>query len=164
MGERDLGGRGAARRRSNAGHDLVIDAGLGERQSLFAAAAKDKRIASLEAHDPFSFKGMGYQHASDHLLSHGVQAGSFAAVDAQGILRRFGEKPVIYQTVIQDDIGPLNAFQRFDRNQIRIARARSDDADAPPGASVALVHEPFLLDEMSAIVSDHAVAYPAIVM
>ena len=54
-GERALRRRGGGQRRRDAGHDLALDAGGGQRLELFLEAAEDARVAALQADDDAAF-------------------------------------------------------------------------------------------------------------
>ena len=63
--------RGGNRRdRRDAGDDLEVDPGLGERERFFAATTEDERVAALEPDDIEAGRAVGDEQARDRVLLH----------------------------------------------------------------------------------------------
>ena len=67
--QRPLRRRGGGERRGDAGHDLALDAGGGERLELFLEAAEDARVAALEAHDARAALRVLHEQGVDRVLA-----------------------------------------------------------------------------------------------
>ena len=104
MRDGDPGQRGRGHGRADAGHDLEGDAGLGEGERFFAAAAEDEGIAALEAHHALAALGGADQDAVDLLLGDVVAARALADVEALRLAREL-EHGRVHQRVVEDEVG-----------------------------------------------------------
>ena len=95
---------GAAMALRDAGHDVVRDARVLQRQRFFAAAAEHERVAALQPdHAPAAPGGANHQRV-DRRLRHRVAAGALADEEA---LRppRVAQDAVVDQRVVQHQVG-----------------------------------------------------------
>ena len=112
--------------RRDARHDLERQAVLLEQQPLLAAAAEDKRVAALEAHDRLAFFCLIDEQLVDVRLLHRVVARGLADVDELRIARRPAEDAVIREAVVDDDLGLLQAVHCLEADEAVVPRTRPD--------------------------------------
>jgi hypothetical protein len=110
-------------------HDLVFDPRSVQRFELFAAAAKDERIPTLEPHDPAARARMSDHQLMNLLLRHRVHAGGLAHGDPGRVAARELEHLVRNQPVVQDHVGLLQCAQRVQRQQAGISGSCTDQHD-----------------------------------
>ena len=108
---------------------------LGERGHLFRGAAKDERVAALEADDGAMRGGRVDHERVDFVLRDGFCAAALADVDNFRAGRGEIENCLRDKVVVQDDVGGLDEAQGFDGEQVGIAGACADEVDRACGAS-----------------------------
>jgi hypothetical protein len=135
MRDGDPGQRGRGHGGADAGHDLEGDAGLGEGQRFFSAAAEDEGVPALEAHHALAALGGADQDAVDLLLGDVVAARALADVEALRLAREL-EHGRVHQGVVEDEVGLGQPPGRAAREEIRITRA------APTGDSPLIAASP----------------------
>ena len=102
---------------------------VGERGDFFGSTAKDERVAALEADDAAIRARMLDHQRVDLFLSDALCAAAFADVDDFGGGRSEIENRLRNEVVVEDDVGGLDKAQRFDGEQVGIARAGADERD-----------------------------------
>ena len=112
--------------RRDARHDLERQAVLLEQQPLLAAAAEDKRVAALEAHDRLALFCLIDEQLVDVRLLHRVVARGLADVDELRIARRPAEDAVIREAVVDDNLGLLQAIHCLEADEAVVPRTRPD--------------------------------------
>ena len=139
MRHRNAGRRRRGDRARDAGHDVVRDAGVLQRQRFFAAAAEHERVAALQPHDaPAAARGANHQRVNRR-LRHRVAAGALADEEA---LRppRVAQDAVVDQRVVQHEVGGAQPRDRRARQQPGIARTGADERDMSVTATNPPVH------------------------
>ena len=129
VGQRQAGVGRRPQRRRHAGNDLVIDAGLGQRFRLFAAAAEHERVAALEAdHAPAGAGRLDHlqMDAGDAL---GMAAGQLIDADQLRLFRRVFQQTGGHETVVQNQIGLGQALDGAEGEQTGVARPGADQGD-----------------------------------
>ena len=131
MGERHARERRPRNRRSDARHHLELDTSARERLGFLAAAAEDKRIATLEPHDDAPLARVLDQHRVQvGLLDTLVRSAAFARVDQLGFGRREPQQFRAYEVVVDDDVGAAKNICTAHRDQIGSAGPRSDQKNS----------------------------------
>ena len=129
-------GRGRARLEgADAGDDLEGDAGGLEGQGFFPSAAEDQRVAPLEPHHAPALPGVGQQERVDVGLGGPAAATALPHRQGQGPVREEGRETRIQEGVEQHHLGLPQGAQPSEREQVRVARTGSDEADEAPWAS-----------------------------
>ena len=113
----------------DAGHHLEGDARRLEGQSLLAASAKDKRVASLEPDHPHALPGQLYQSSGDFLLGGGVAAQPLAHIDAPGLGRSGLEQLIGDEIVVDHRVALAQQLQPPQGDKVGLAAARADEVD-----------------------------------
>ena len=123
MRERDPRGRRHGGERRYARHDLGVDSRRSERLDLFTAAAEEKRVAALEAHD-----GLEAPAERDQQLVHlGLaQTGAGKAESAGG---RLVEQLDRRQLVVDDRVRAPEQVEAPHGDEIGVAGTRADEVD-----------------------------------
>ncbi len=93
MGQRNAGVSRRAQRSRHARHDFVLNAGLGQRFGLFAAASKNERIAALETDYAPAGEGGFDQPLMDVVNSLGMTARQLVAAEELRLFRRERQEP-----------------------------------------------------------------------
>ena len=128
-GQRALGLRGGSDRGRDTRHDFAVDARLRECFQLLFQPAEDAGVAALESHDRADFLCMLDQQRVDRLLAGAVAEAALADVDpARG--RRNVSQGGVGERVVQHHVGLREAPRAAHRDQVRRARACSDEDDA----------------------------------
>src|SRR5258708_34365976 len=109
----------------DAGNNFEFDAGLAQSFHLFAGAAENERIAALEADNLQAQQRVLNHQRVDLRLADALAAKAFADVVDFGRRWNEGEDFRADQIVVQHDIGQLQKFEGFEREQFGIARTRS---------------------------------------
>ena len=133
------GDTGAFRRgdgRSDAGHDFVGDAVRQQRFDFLAAAAEQKRVAALEAHDVASVQRFAHDQGFDLALRHGVTAAFLAHVDAARGAGHQRQHAVADEAVEDHDFGAFQNFASAAGEQTGIARTGADEPDLTDGHEI----------------------------
>ena len=107
----------------HAGNDFNRHACRAACLNLFAAAPENKRIATLQSHHQIASLRLGNQNRIDALLRHGMFAAAFGDGYQPGVRIDQCQHPIIHQPIMHHDFGRREEARRFDRQQIRIARA-----------------------------------------
>ena len=79
---RNAGIRRSRKRGTHARNDLELDPCCMQRLRFFAAAAKEKRVAALQAHDRFPGARLFDHERFDLVLRYALGAAAFACIDA----------------------------------------------------------------------------------
>ena len=134
--QRDAGNRGTAQGRGDPRDDLERNAVVAQGGDLFAATAEDKRIAALETDHAKPALRIGQQRFVDVALTRvRVVAlpvrGAPADENAPCIPPAALEDAVSDQVVVIDHVRALQPLQGLHREQVRIARASTDERHQP---------------------------------
>ena len=106
VGHRDAGVGRHRHRRGHPGDHLEGDAGRGQLFRFFAAPAKDKGVAALEAHHREPGPGPFHQQLVDAALGHRVGPGLLAHIEQFRPRRGLFQEFRAGQLVVDHDIGP----------------------------------------------------------
>ena len=123
MGDRDAGRGGHGAIDETPGTTSNVDAGLGERERLLAAAAEDERVAALEAHD---VEAAPAERTSSSLTSSWSCASRGDPDRVRGRLadELLGDEPVVDEHVAAaDEVEPPRG------DQAGVAGAGADERD-----------------------------------
>ena len=120
--QRNAGVGGRPRSGRDARHHLERNAGGGGYLQLFAAPAKDERVAALEAHHAFALLRQLHQQPVGLFLDHRVRAGALAHADALGVAAHQIEDLAADQMVIQHHVRLLHHLQPAQGQQPHVAR------------------------------------------
>ena len=94
--------------------------------ALFAATAEDERVAAFEA-DYILPIARGRDHEFlDEVLRRGFASATLADMDDARTRRRKSDDFVAHQVIDQEHGGGLDGLERFEREQLRVARAGTD--------------------------------------
>jgi len=93
----------------------------------------------LRTHHVFAFLGGGDHEAFNERLGGGLAAAALAHMDDAGRRVGMGHDSVVHQVVHQQHGGLLNGFQGFEREQLRVARARAHQGDVAGSRGVETV-------------------------
>ena len=124
MRERNAACRPRCRAASHAGHYFVRDAGVGKRLDLFAAAAEDKRIATLEPNDVETAPRALDHHVADLFLRKRVDRFLLADVDPLAMFGREVEQGFVREMIVEDGVGDGEKLAALPGDQVRVARVR----------------------------------------
>ena len=113
-------------RAGHAGHDLKRNMVLFEQLQFLAAAAEQKAVAALEAHDAFALLCLFQQNLIDAPLRHRMTIALFADIYLFGGVRHQRENLRPYQPVIDHHFGVQNRLSALDGEQSRISRPCTD--------------------------------------
>ncbi|MCY1546172.1 hypothetical protein D9M68_821540 [compost metagenome] len=133
MGERDAEAAGEGQGRGDARNDRYGDAMRFEHGDFLARAAKDHRVAGLEADHMLALPGQRQHGLVDIFLPARVAPGALAHQHALGLATRQFEHVCGNQIIEQDDIGGLERADGLDGEEIRIAGAGTHEGDAAAG-------------------------------
>ena len=113
-----------------AGDDVEGDTGRNKGRYFLIEAPKHQRVASLETHDPASRGGERHHQIVDVALLARATVTLLANVDA--LRTRWRERKHLrrHELVVEDDICLLQRAQRLERQQLRVTRTGTDEADA----------------------------------
>src|SRR5579863_3678629 len=148
MSERDTGAGRGAKRGSDARHDEAVDAIRGEHFEFLTSAAEHAGIAALEARDALTLACEVDQQLVDARLM-GVLAGLLADEDPLRITARSLEHSVRHRTVVENHVSLLQQLQGSHGEQVRVARAGSDEVDLSQGAAVGLRGAELRVEELA---------------
>ena len=81
---------------------------------FFAAAAKNQRIATFQAHHVFTRQSLLHHQLFDEGLRRGLAATALAHVDDAGRGGCVGQHVRVHQVIHQHDAGGLQGFHRFE--------------------------------------------------
>ena len=125
MRQRNSGCGSGTEGRCDTGNDFVFDVGPAQRVHLFAGAAEDQRVSTLQANDLRSCSGARHHQKVDLLLPDSFAAAPLAHVLNLGGRRNQSQDFGRDQVVVQHDVGRPEQPQRFHRQQFGIARTRA---------------------------------------
>ncbi len=123
--------RGDGRR--HAGHNLEIDARRCQCRRLFAAAAENVRVAPFEPHDRLACLGGLDQSAIDFILTADLAGLRFDAARALRFGRREAQQERIGKSIVEHQVGSLQAPQAFHGQKPRISRSGADEVNLAVG-------------------------------
>jgi hypothetical protein len=115
----------------DARDDLEGDAFRGQGLCLFAAPAEYKRIASLQANDPFPLAGEGHEDGIDFGLRAAMESRSFSDEHALTTGRGFRQDSRPNQAIVNHGIGLPEQSQRLQREKLGIAGTGAHQVDGP---------------------------------
>ncbi len=121
MRERNAGIGRTAGRRGDPRHHGKIDMRPSERLELFAAAAEDERVATLQTDDSAPSLSVFDQQIVNSRLLRARASRRLAHADQRRVAPREIEYGVRHQTVVQDDIRVLKRTQGLQGEQFGIA-------------------------------------------
>ena len=101
----------------HAGYHLEGHAGGGECLGLLASAAKDERVAALEADHPLAFRAELHEQLIDLLLLHRGRARLLSDVAKLGAVTRAVECARRNEPVVEDRVGAGDQLERAARHQ-----------------------------------------------
>ncbi len=113
----------------NAGDVFIGNASKPQLFGLFASATKDQRIASFEPCNTVPLGREAYEEGIDAFLWNLVAFGLFADINQAGAFGHEGHDFRRHKAIIDHHIGGIESFDRFDGQQIGIARTRADEED-----------------------------------
>ena len=96
---------------------------------FFAAAAKNQRIATFQAHHVFTRQSLLHHQLFNEGLRRGLAATALAHVDDAGRGGCVGQHVRVHQVIHQHDAGGLQGFHRFEGQQFGVARTCADQGD-----------------------------------
>ena len=121
---------GRSRDRARDSRDnLVRNAGSHQGPALFAASTEHERVAALESHHASPAAGFRDEQRLDAALGPARVARSLAHVDAPGLRGSGFQQLPGGQSIVDHHVRPLETPESLDRDQLRIARARTDQRD-----------------------------------
>ncbi len=113
-------------RAGDPGNDLAGNAGRGERERLFPAAAEDERIAALETHDSPATARLADHQPVDRVLPDRRTSGALAHEEplrARGVAQRRG----LDERVVEHEVRLAEPPHRLEREELRITGAGADE-------------------------------------
>ena len=131
----------AGQRGGDAGHHLERNAVGSEKLQLLTAPPEDEWIAALQAHDAAAGAGVLEHQLVNAFLRHGLRTGGLAHGDLLGIPAREREHLVGDEPIVQDHVRILQRAQCVQRQQARIARARTDQHDGAACVVLGLIQQ-----------------------
>jgi hypothetical protein len=96
---------------------------------FFGGAAKEERVAALEADDGRVFLGRGNEERVDVVLGEETEAAALADVDELRGWRDQGEDFGADEGVVEDDVGGFEETHGLAREEVWIAGAGADEED-----------------------------------
>ena len=142
MGDRNAGEQRRRNRARDSRNDFAGDAGGGERERFFSAAAEDERIAALQPHDPVAAARLANHQPIDRVLANRRTAGALADEEPPRP-RRKAQRLGLDERVVEHEVGLREARDRLQRQQLGIAGAGADERNAAAhftSSSVRLCH------------------------
>ena len=131
IGQRYACSGGGPARRGHAGDDRERDIRVAQRVHLFARATEDRAVATFQPDDGLPRCPVLTQAAIDFLLCHLPLAVPFSdAFDARGRRNQL-EDFLCQQVVVQHDVSLSQHAQRFQREQLGIARPGANEVHHP---------------------------------
>jgi tetratricopeptide (TPR) repeat protein len=127
MRGRNAGIAGGCKGGRNAGDDFERNLVQGEAVELLGSAGKDHGVAAFEAHDRRIELGQGNQPLVDLGLRNDAAGAVLAEGDAQAIGPAVAENGRVDEVVVEDGVGPLEDFDRAERDQAWIARPGANE-------------------------------------
>ena len=91
--------------------------------------AEHHGVAAFQSDNLFALAGSTEQQAVDVVLLGVVATAALAYIDTLGGQRV--EETLVYQIVVEDDVGLLKCFHGLDRQQVGVARAEANERDVP---------------------------------
>src|SRR5208337_2133418 len=111
------------------GHNFKGNPGIGQGLALLAAATEDERVAPLEPGNDLAGQRLLDEKLVDLPLLTVVGPPNLAGIDQFGIGRGKGEERFIGKVVVDDDIGPGDAFPPLDGYESGVAGTGADQVD-----------------------------------
>lgn len=134
MGQGDLAGGRRGKGGGDARRDLNPDARRTQRRDLFAASAKNKGIAALQADHALALLSLFNQQSLDGLLGDGMMIPLLTDVDAPGIASRQVENLGTHEAIVNDHVRFPKKPCGAKGEELRISWAGADEMDhALPG-------------------------------
>ena len=129
IGQRALDGGGGGEGSGDSGNDFTRNARESQRIHFFGGAAKDERVANFEADDALAFACLIDHEEVDLFLRDALHAAAFADVQDPRTWIGSAEHCGRNKIVVQHDIAGGEQARGFHGEQIRVARACSDEID-----------------------------------
>jgi hypothetical protein len=127
MRDRDAERRRHADAGGDARNDLHLDAVGEKRLQLFAAAAEDERIATLQPGYGFSLTCVLDEQLFDEDLRGRLATCSLADLNDSRIGARVREAAAVHERIDEHHVGEAEDARRLERHQLGIARPGADE-------------------------------------
>ncbi|MNT08057.1 hypothetical protein D3C72_1427850 [compost metagenome] len=115
----------AGKARSNAIDQFNLDTLSLQPGGFFSTAAKDARVAAFEPRYAAALTGIAQHQTLDERLRCGAATAAFAHGDYPR-LRAVFEDQWVDQVIDHDHVGLTQGAYRFERQQLRVARSRTN--------------------------------------
>src|SRR5660398_213577 len=132
QGQRNTGVCGHRKVGGDAWNHLKGNAGLVKNTALVPSPAEHKGVTPLQAHPHPAGPDMLHHMAVYLVLRNRMGGGALAHVDAFCLLRRVIQYGLVHESVVQNDVGPLETAETADGDQPRIPRSSAYQVDTDP--------------------------------
>src|SRR5665811_1676892 len=132
QGQRNTGVCGHRKFGGDAWNHLKGNASLVKNTALLPSPAEHKGVTTLQAHHHPAGPDMLHHKAVYLVLRNRMGGGALAHVDAFCLLRRVIQYGLVHESVVQNDVGPLETAETAEGDQPRIPRSSAYQVDTDP--------------------------------